>query len=152
MSDQPSEDSGGTMPPYVYDGDSVAAFISPAAEIVREDGPMDDLVAFINARWDDLERIAQDGKAACAHLDLCSDSGGEWWEHFGHENGPDIVLADIASKRQLLAMHQGAHWCPTDDRPQYFNGVSAYRRLSCPVHRLLAQPFAQHPDFREEWK
>lgn len=123
---------------------------------------MDELTAFLKARWDDLERIAQDGKAACAHLDLCSDSGGEWWEHFGHENGPDLVLADIAAKRQILAEHAPADFTAygdqlcrrcvwADDEPQK-DSLHHWVIYPCLTLRLLAQPFAGHPDFREEWK
>lgn len=72
---------------------------------------------------------------------------------------PAAVLRDLASKRALLAMHEGEHYCPTDPdggRSTYYNYLSGWAEEKdhpqiCPVHRLLAAPFAAHADYKAEW-
>lgn len=126
---------------------------------------MDDLVTFLTARLGDLARIAEDGKAACAHVDLCNGAGGEWWDHFGHHVGPDFVLADIAAKRKIIALHKSrtvsvsehemfdpnALACSSCSKPDVVF-ADEYQPYPCPTLRLLAEPHAQHPGYREEWK
>jgi len=60
---------------------------------------------------------------------------------------PARVLAECAAKRQIVALHQ-----------RYLVALNqesrdADRRCSLePVVRLLALPYADHPDYREEWR
>ncbi len=50
------------------------------------------------------------------------------------------VLAECAAKRALVAMHEGC-----DD-------VSYGDASTCPEIRTLAAVYADHPDYRQEWR
>ena len=136
---------------------------------------MDDLVAFLNARLDEDEQQAR--AAISGQVDW--ENG--WGEsktpgfpgvgivpHVGriHEDvqaahvakwNPARVLADVEAKRRILAEHavDAGLFCRTcfdpgtlDRYPDEFS----QRRFPCPTLRLLALPFASHPDYRDEWK
>jgi Family of unknown function (DUF6221) len=127
------------------------------------------LAEFLEARWDEREAAARatgDGKARTwsAESDIHPDA---WRVIDGHGevivydegapseaeaahialNDPAAVLADIDAKRKLLASI-------TEDRaeslkgdPVYIDPYAADRYL-----KLMALPFATHPDYRkEEW-
>jgi pyrimidine deaminase RibD-like protein len=51
---------------------------------------------------------------------------------------PARVLADVAAKRAIVALH------PCDD--------CGMGNDPCSTLRLLAQPYAEHPDYDEEWR
>jgi hypothetical protein len=57
----------------------------------------------------------------------------------GHiaRHDPARVLREVEAKRQMLAFHDRAH--PHDGDP-------------CTTQRLLVLPYADHPDYRPEWK
>jgi hypothetical protein len=129
---------------------------------------MTDLVEFLRARLDEDERIA---RAAIA--DDCGQDGGfedaAWLTdgtrrpQFGGAAGemirtfavPARVLREVGAKRQMIdeitdlghcpgctgdpTMVGTAHECPTDG--------ARMRMLP-----LLALPYADHPDYREEWR
>lgn len=79
-------------------------------------------------------------------------------------NDPKSVLFDVAAKRQILKLHRpysvttandGLNWrytrcagCEPIDRELGPN--ESY--WPCPNLRLLALPFAGHPQYREEWR
>jgi hypothetical protein len=50
-------------------------------------------------------------------------------------------LADCEAKRRIVRMHQPPTICGWDCRDG-----------RCPTLRALALPYADHPDYREEWK
>jgi len=59
---------------------------------------------------------------------------------------PARVLAECEAKRQIVALHKsepGQHpdFCGHD-----------LRELPCPTLRLLALPYADHPDYLPEWR
>jgi hypothetical protein len=54
------------------------------------------------------------------------------------------VLADLEAKRQIVAMWQKAN--------ANREGTSDIESVLDDVLRLLATPYADHPDYREEWK
>jgi hypothetical protein len=88
------------------------------------------------------------GGAAVVALDV--------WPHIQPHialHDPRYVLADIAAKRQIIEMHNIRReagefegqphvtvWCATCNEPGW-----------CPTLRLLAAPFAQHPEFDPAW-
>lgn len=95
---------------------------------------------------------------------------------------PDRVLADVAAKRRIIELHEptyppggpiyGVHWEHvhvrgangeiTGDRefavensepdPPDWCNQCANRCAPCPTLRLVAMPYADHPDYREEWR
>jgi hypothetical protein len=113
---------------------------------------MDDLIPFLTARYAEratrLEEILSNQDSFGEEMQ----GGWELWGDFGHLVGEvvdfEAMLADIAAKRKILALHDGLHEC-VDNQPSW-GTVTVFERY-CPTVRLLAQPFARHPDFREEW-
>lgn len=61
-------------------------------------------------------------------------------------HSPFRVLSDVAVKLDLLKLH-GAEAGQHPD----FCGHDKHE-LPCPTLRLLARPYADHPDYREEWR
>lgn len=60
---------------------------------------------------------------------------------------PAYVLADIAAKRQILVLHhEDQGFCIEDE---YFPTRDPW---PCVTVRLLAAPFADHPDFDPAWR
>jgi hypothetical protein len=114
----------------------------------------DDLVAFLRARLDDDARLARGG------------SGKEWWEHpknwvstpplnrvalvvhDGDRNHilrhhPARVLREIEAKRKTLDDCEGiiVGWHHEESKD-----------FARDVLRNLALPYADHDDFKEEWR
>ncbi|MFZ3473109.1 DUF6221 family protein [Streptomyces sp. 4.24] len=72
---------------------------------------------------------------------------------------PARVLTEVDAKRRLLAVHQrdtrysfsGCITCDAGENSCGCMGGSAYE-YPCETLRLLALPYADHPDYRQEWK
>ena len=92
-------------------------------------GPGDGEWASWNRSWDTspMRDLAADG-VRVATLPITID------EHICRHD-PARVLAECEAKRQILALSE--HGCGDD-----------YQR----VQHALALPYAEHPDFRREWK
>lgn len=120
------------------------------------------IVEFLTARYDEDEEIARYADGEDYWLDDGEDTG-----RFLEHHSPAHVLADIAAKRAILALHQpsrpadtwywlerecgGCHdrwhkWVP-DKRP---TDIGPER--GCPTLRHLASMYADHPDYLKEWK
>jgi hypothetical protein len=78
-------------------------------------------------------------------------------------HNPDRVLHEVEAKRQLLHAHMRDHECISlldqgehsvvDDRPwEYWEAKDTAKHGPCLVVRLIALPYSDHPDYREEWK
>jgi Family of unknown function (DUF6221) len=130
-----------------------------------------DITAFLGARLDEDERAA---KAACLQRRSLAWSVDpeEWAAGVGVKDGegksvavahgtyraehiarhdPARVLADVAAKRAIVALHDdegGAHECVGHDSA--WGTVTDYER-DCRTLRLLAAPYADHPDFDPAW-
>jgi len=114
---------------------------------------MDDLIAFLRARLDEDEKTAHR-----AHGDLFSvlgqveyyDGAAEMDEQHITRHNPKRVLAEVEAKRQVLIEHQPwrPRWCSTCDVPGDYQG----REHGCTTVRLLALPYADHPDYRDAWR
>ena len=65
---------------------------------------------------------------------------------------PARVLAECEAKRRIVEMHGGFHEC--EDGNQHGPGGEGSDEFTqpCPTLRLLALPYADHPDYREEWR
>lgn len=119
---------------------------------------MDDLIAFYQTRLDEAERRApnehdnpdEEGFYACPATrskpygdlpfgEANCDCGLAYRRH--------MVLADIAAKRAILDGFESDEanppWQAWDD--------DAWKAIAW-VIRVLVQPFAGHPDFRDEWR
>jgi hypothetical protein len=113
-----------------------------------------DLVAFLRARLDEDQRTAEGLNMATRMLGAEPDfygAGGPaaaaYWRHFD----PARVLAEVDAKRRILEQHhRSGQTCPrcslgTED------GQVVFERDPCGTLRLLALPYAGHPDYRAEW-
>jgi len=118
---------------------------------------MSDLVEFLRARLDeDLAALPSVPYFVTIGSDGTTTQGdavppGLW--------GPSRIQAEIAAKRRIVDLHRPD---PTDDgsveccfcsfHEQYegFNDVS--EEWPCEHLRLLALPFADHPDYDESWR
>lgn len=59
---------------------------------------------------------------------------------------PARVLAEVAAKRRIVQLHvSGEAWCDHCAGPGDIDD-------SCPTLRALASVYADHPDYRQEWK
>jgi hypothetical protein len=82
-----------------------------------------------------LARIAEDERAANAD-----------WSNLGYD--PARVLAECEAKRRILDLHRSGEVC---DPCSGWLGTDP--AADCPTLRLLALPYADHPDYRAaEWK
>lgn len=122
-------------------------------------------------RWSSLETNWGGGPTIeddCGAMIL--PTGGKFNAQYPHiaANDPQSVLDDVAAKRRLLQLHErvllehthplvtDAHLtkerlavCASCEPPRQFRRTESW---PCPTLKVLALPFAQHPDYREEWK
>lgn len=108
----------------------------------------DGIHAFLRARYDEIEQAARAAKetrrpwyfdhideAAKPFVDLALDA--------------DQVLADLDSKRAILDLHAEA----SAATPNGWDDSAVHWAAAVEdVLRLLALPFATHPDYQESWK
>ncbi|MEV8395931.1 MULTISPECIES: DUF6221 family protein [unclassified Streptomyces] len=111
----------------------------------------DDLVTFLSARLDEDEQIAREAdpdlsavftRIECFDTEMAAD------ERHIMAHGPSRVLREIDAKRELLSRYEAM-----TAGLLVMTGVEAilaeYRRVLLPH---LALPYADHPDYREEWR
>lgn len=128
----------------------------------------DDLVVFLKARLDEDETVARAALDATTSYDV-EDSAVEEFARLAVNEGareevsehlvrhdPKLVLADIASKRQLIEAgddlvreHENTI-CNDEFAAGRFCGRA--RSYQSELLRLLALPYAGHPHHREEWR
>lgn len=133
----------------------------------------DDLVQFLRARLADDERaarragdsfrqIGETGVIVATEGNRAEECASANWagvaEHIVRHD-PARVLAEVDAKRRLLIVHKrddrysfsGCITCDAGDNSCGCMGGSAYD-YPCETLRVLALPYADHPDYREEWK
>ncbi len=105
---------------------------------------MDDLIAFLRARWDEAEARA---KRIAAYGGCCSGC------HCGC-NDPAYVLADIASKRKILDVLAPDLTAPviTINGPGVFVSSASRRGRARIMARLFAEPYVDHDDYQTGWR
>lgn len=127
------------------------------------------LSAFAEARYDEDQRIAEDGGAACWHTDFCDDLGPAFQQRFD----PARVLAEIAAKRKRLALYLEAREALTaaltaapakalDETPATAHSYSRERitintltgRFTAyeTCARLDVMVYSAHPDYDPAWR
>jgi hypothetical protein len=135
------------------------------------------LVEFLRARLDEDEALAREAPPGPWHIGNAVDptqpchvhtfpgarmvaDGLNWLvaEHIARQN-PARVLAEVEAKRRILHEHKPAkpkylsRWepgCMTCSTAQAWDEKA--NEAHCLTLRLLALPYASHPDYREEWK
>ena len=118
---------------------------------------MSEIVEFLLARLAEDERIP---KMFEARGWLDDDPGGPYEQG---ADGPYVevsarrVLAEVEAKRRIVDAHPNVNDgdCETCVRPQWgypTHGGSLPMPWPCPTLRLLVLPYADHPDYRQEWR
>lgn len=124
------------------------------------------LVAFLEARLDELEAATQDmarshpgpwsAEGAFVHdanggIVLCDEYH---WSAVAYAalNGPAAVLADVAADREILAMYE------SETQPSVYQPEPEVQELIDQRIQVLedvisarAERFSSHPDYRQEW-
>lgn len=133
----------------------------------------DDLVAFLRARLDEDEavaRAAEPGPWSTNGYEIVTRAddrdladvyggGGSTPDHIARHD-PARVLAEVEAKRRIIEMHETEPAIPEVycDHGTHSPGKPAmcaacgYEEAPCPTLRLLAIPYADHPDYRQEWR
>ena len=93
-----------------------------------------------------LARIAEDEREATACLDQYMRGDG------GTKSRWVRQLAECEAKRRIVERHRGfgfdEEWAPEG----YCGECEGTLSSPCATLRLLALPYADHPDYREEWR
>lgn len=137
------------------------------------------LVEFLRARLGELERRAEgSGRVAWLnyrnadgsmhHTTVAAEAGDEWvvdgqiatgWTSADVIYDEREVLAEVAAKRRLIreafahAAVIDGEWGCCHEEEQIEAGMCPDTHVdNLPILRLLALPYADHPDYREEWK
>lgn len=137
---------------------------------------MDDLIAFLRARIDEDEADAlavggdkswflyleggQDGWAVEGQDtgELGCIVGSEALGHHIVRHDPARVLADVAAKRQIIELHSPdgdfLPACKTCSCAGALACMDCHETVEwpCPTAKMLALPYADHPDYRQEWR
>ncbi len=92
------------------------------------------LVGFLLARFDDDETSVWQGECRCDD------------ERFKRPDCPDRVLADCEMKRRIAGLLAEDWRISKEKLPAQ---LTAHDPL---LLRLLALPYSDHPDYREEWR
>ncbi len=104
-----------------------------------------------------LDRIAEDEAVARAAatdgygaIDWAGESGPTDVHIARHD--PARVLADCEAKRRLIAIHWDFQWSaePDPDEDRTFGCYECHG--PCLILGALAMPYADHPDYRDEWR
>jgi hypothetical protein len=118
-----------------------------------------DLVQFLRARLHqdatEAGKLADDDDYEMEPWQVRRDETGAWDNYAYLRIAKARVLAEVDAKRQTVALHSDptGHSCSiTDDTGYALNYSDVAGDDACTTLRLLALPYADHPDYREEWK
>lgn len=126
---------------------------------------IDDLLAFLRARLDEEAALAGGGETWTA-FDEAPDTGTRrvdvdhsfervtactrsWRARHIAGHDPARVLREVEAKLRILEIHR-----PYVSEPDQacLGCAGGIQFQYCPIVRLLALPYAGHPDYREEWR
>lgn len=68
---------------------------------------------------------------------------------------PARVFAECEAKRRIVALHRPERYADVDEHFCTTCRAGAFERTvdwPCPTLRALALPYADHPDYQEEWR
>ncbi|MFE8961733.1 DUF6221 family protein [Streptomyces iakyrus] len=136
---------------------------------------MNELVHFLRARLDEDEALAREAPPGPWHIGNAVDptqpchvhtfpgarlvgDGLNWLvaEHIARQH-PARILAEVEVKRGLLDEHHNVNdgdcaVCVDGQWGYPTHGGSSPQHYPCRTLRLLALPYADHPDYRAEWR
>jgi hypothetical protein len=115
-----------------------------------------ELVDFLLARIAKDEDLARSVQQRHAFLEPYAPAvpglGLEWDDHMVYAP-PLRVLAECEAKRQIVEAHRWEEFDDGDGSVPYYTDCDDCRQSPpCRTLRLLALPYADHPDYREEWR
>jgi hypothetical protein len=122
---------------------------------------MDDLVQFLHARYDEDERIARAAGSGWYGYEPTQQIAFVSPEDSAHiaAHSPARVLREINAKRQIVrqafehaAVIDGEWGCCHDAEAIEAGYCDEQRPNDLRLLRLIALPYADHPDYREEWR
>jgi hypothetical protein len=108
---------------------------------------MSTLTEFLKARITADERAALSIDAQRTHR-CCNPMAGMCEVYVLLE--PGRMLAECAAKRQIIELHDGDHECASGQLDALIVGTGWH--TIDPTLKLLALAYAEHPDYREEWR
>jgi len=123
------------------------------------------LIEFLNARLDEDEAVVKEAIAALERdPDALIDDGLGWYANNADSSGDSIVAvgprraaAEVEAKRRIVKTHSVRYFgrdsavCETCHTYTTDYGDEA-EDFPCITLRLLASVYADHPDYRQEWK
>jgi hypothetical protein len=136
------------------------------------------LTAFLAARLDEDQQAAEQAATQGPASWYAVRDGASWrvddptmpvigWTDGGHpghlqaehmaRHDPARALAEVDAKRQIIEQHPDVNDgdCGTCVRGLWgypTNGGSTIEPWPCPTLRLLALPYADHPDYQQDWQ
>lgn len=130
-----------------------------------------ELAAFLLARIDDDEQMAREAtpgpwRAAemypeCFYVQADSDRNVASESSYGNIEPADVghivrwnparILAGCKAKRGIIKLHARDHECSTYDHHGEVDSCTWVIDV-CSTLQLLALPYADHPDYRQEWR
>ena len=117
----------------------------------------DDLIAFLNARLDETERLALAASPwPYDSVDSASTIPGASplfvWAHVTTHD-PDRALREVAFKRKIVEWHNAQCTCAwvTADGDDLDDLDEPDFAPACPTLCFLAAIYSGHPDYRQEW-
>jgi hypothetical protein len=106
---------------------------------------VNELAEFLLARVGEDETVARAARGSGMHDDRPAVK--EW---IGLAN-PRRMLVWSDARRRIIALHQiTVRSTPNGEAVEYCAGCG--HPEPCPTLRLMALPYADHPDYREEWR
>lgn len=98
-----------------------------------------DVLRFLTARLDEDEASIAEGDCPCVDGGLMPTC-------------PERVFQEVEVKRRIVELHKGDHQCSTYNHHGDIDSYALALDGDCSTMRLLALPYADHPDYQREWK